>query len=1605
MRHVPSFTRTVAATLVRHLFRSRELPRQLFAALLAAAIAVPALAQHAMTGNFNITNAAQVWSLSDASLTGSGYVWTFGDANGLNMAGFTVLNTNDASGFTLDLGGGALTNNGTLSTSRGDNTGSIVVTNVSAVTLNSVSTYESLAGVTKVAGSIGLYGADSGALTVASLTTKKLGNDVSRAGVVTILGFTNVAVSGNIDASAPSIGAGYGGGVFIGATNRPIGGSIVIGGDILTGTANAKAGGVGVSLYCNNAVQVGNITMCPLLWSYGNLNVVHKGAFTSGNIDCRASGGTGCAATLNGGDQSGPCVVNGFIDLTFGNYGLAVTMPSLAISNYSRVAIAGPTITSQYRPASAVDAGNITVAYISGSVTMGDISATNAQASYRGGNVSITTSGGNIAVGVVSLDGNAGSTTNETYDGDLTLSAANGSITVGVIDINKVRNGSFTSANNSTKNYILGPLLNFPTASPSTSLLSANNSSGVIYYNSSIPANQYLGGSSYALGSGNGTLVATNFALGMTAVNWSSTASTDFEPAANWGGTAPSNDTVSSIATFASPSGKAQPALTTNRSVGGLNFTAAGWTLGGANNTLTLGYGGIGNAGNNTIAARLAVPATAGGGLWNIGSGTLDLQGVLSGDGYLEKTGSGTLQLSTNNSFTGQLGVDAGTLSVNAGNALAFAKLFTSGGAVNFVTPAAAVGSLWQDAGAGGGTIYLGNTGVNDCTLTVGADGSTSPNASVLANASGRVGSLVKTGTGILTLKASSSYSGSTTVGASGYSGGGLALADAGQLSGTAALDIGYGAALTLDNTGSANNNDRCKDSASVTLRGGTFSLLGRSGTASSESVGTVTLTNGLNTINVSTGGAAGTATLTLAGLVRGANNGVVNFTGTGLGSSGNNPRILITGQGASSYLGPWAIVAGANWAKYDATYGVTNFAAADYLTTTCTTWTSSSHVLLSQNNVLGSSVSNKTLKLTSSTLGINLNGYVLDVYDGILNTLGSANASLITGASGYLTAGDPSTGGELVYNDLSTAASVMSTISAAIQDNSLSGSAKPVSLTVNGNGLGILKLSSANNTFSGGCTLNGGFIAMGNTANVLGSGPFVIHGGTIGTGVGNANLANSSYTWNGDFTFGHASANNSPLTFNNGPLTIARNVTVTLANQSIILSITNSVANNYDLTLVGGANAYNYGLKFPGSVTGSGRIILGSATTPYTGMLQLSGPNSYTGGTVLNSGYLELGSASALGDVSSVLTINGGLLDTLTTANVTLTTANPQVWNNSFTYNGINNWALSMPGPVTLTTNVTLTVNNGTLTEAGIISGNYGIAKPGAGILVLSGANSFSGGLTVSAGTLKLLNALALPFSTLTLTGGTVTFDSTVVPHTFYLGGLAGTANLGLKDNAGTPNGVALVVGSNNASTVYSGVLSENDSSHKGSLIKVGTGTLALAGANTYTGPTYVSNGVLQVTGSLTSVVTVASGGTLGGSGTINSVVTNQTGSTLAAGGVAGSAPGTLTCSTNLVLQSGVSVNWARSATTNDIIQVNGNLTLGGGNSYSVLVSRFGNTVPFPRGDYTLFKYAGTAPALGTWSASTGSTGWPQPRVVLDDANKRVVLRFAASGTTVLFW
>ena len=238
----------------------------------------------------------------------------------------------------------------------------------------------------------------------------------------------------------------------------------------------------------------------------------------------------------------------------------------------------------------------------------------------------------------------------------------------------------------------------------------------------------------------------------------------------------------------------------------------------------------------------------------------------------------------------------------------------------------------------------------------------------------------------------------------------------------------------------------------------------------------------------------------------------------------------------------------------------------------------------------------------------------------------------------------------------------------------------------------------------------------------------------------------------------------------------------------------------------------------------------------------------------------------------------------------------------------------------------------------------------------------------TASAGNSTISNRDTLHFEGFT-TAGTATITTEAGGTTsFWEGGTGGSARFitqagGLFDlsnlveagiTAGSIEGAGdynlhdreLTVGLNNLSTTVSGEISGVG----GKLTKVGTGTLTLSGANTYTGATTVEEGALVVNGSLVSAVTVNNGAAFGGSGTIGGLTINN--GTLAPG----NSIGTMTINGDVTLSAGSVYEVEVDDTgASDRTNVTGSATLAG--TVRVLAAP-GNYLP--NRTYTILNAAG---------------------------------------------
>lgn len=347
-----------------------------------------------------------------------------------------------------------------------------------------------------------------------------------------------------------------------------------------------------------------------------------------------------------------------------------------------------------------------------------------------------------------------------------------------------------------------------------------------------------------------------------------------------------------------------------------------------------------------------------------------------------------------------------------------------------------------------------------------------------------------------------------------------------------------------------------------------------------------------------------------------------------------------------------------------------------------------------------------------------------------------------------------------------------------------------------------------------------------------------------------------------------------------------------------------------------------------------------------------LSGNNTYTGSTTLTAGTLSVGTSANLGAASSNLIFNGGTLRITGTALTNFSGIGHTVTFNATTAVGLD---INDAGH-TFTVDQVLNQTTG------------GFNKSGAGRVILSQTNTYSGATSINAGVLQAASGTGLPTnSILQLRGGVFqssgTFTRTVgtaagnVNWSTSSGGFAangGTLNLQLNNGTGSQTwngssfvatGQTLIFGSTSADNrvdfqnalnlgssgsgqrtiqVIDNPNSASDIARISGQItntvagwginKTGDGVLELTGNNTYSGNTTVSAGTLLVnntnpsqSGTGSGSVTVASSATLGGTGFITGPVTIQSGGTLSPG----NSPGTLTVDDNVTIENGGQFLW----------------------------------------------------------------------------------------------
>jgi fibronectin-binding autotransporter adhesin len=436
-----------------------------------------------------------------------------------------------------------------------------------------------------------------------------------------------------------------------------------------------------------------------------------------------------------------------------------------------------------------------------------------------------------------------------------------------------------------------------------------------------------------------------------------------------------------------------------------------------------------------------------------------------------------------------------------------------------------------------------------------------------------------------------------------------------------------------------------------------------------------------------------------------------------------------------------------------------------------------------------------------------------------------------------------------------------------------------------------------------------------------------------------------------------------------------------------------------------GAANGLVATLAFRGSSGGAGEyagVIKDSATAGKftsvskagTGTWTLSGANTYSGTTGISGGVLALAGSGQLGaSGSSAVTLSGGALDL---GNTSQTVASVTISAGAASGDTIYGGTLSG-------TAFTVNFASGSAAVSATLAGTGRLTKTGtAGVLALTGSNSYSGGTVISSGTVIVSNADALGTGAVAVASSSTaaTLRLSSVTATAYA--LTGSANGIIASAAGAS---VLRVDNTGTSTTFAGGI--QDGSGTMGLTLVGNGQLTLSAANTYTGVTTISGGTLALgsAGTLANSGTVVVGSTGFGGSVLNLTAKTGTytfgssqtvagigtinfgaGKTVASQGVwapgnsigSNAVTGNLTLSGTSQFELGTPGTSLTSTGSSDFTAVSGTLTLGGN---LTLLDNAGadSQGSYGAGSYRLF----TAPTLsGTFASVTAPVGATTTRV-----------------------
>ena len=862
---------------------------------------------------------------------------------------------------------------------------------------------------------------------------------------------------------------------------------------------------------------------------------------------------------------------------------------------------------------------------------------------------------------------------------------------------------------------------------------------------------------------------------------------------------------------------------------------------------------------------------------------------------------------------------------------------------------------------SGNGAAIIGRTGSNSTQITISSAVALNRDTTFQSSTSGTLalsgtftgsGNAIFTGGGITALNAISSGSGA------GVWTGGVSV------TGSSVVATGTGASANLLSSGTRSLSIEAGSGLAL-AKSGTFKTLAGGGYLGTASGASISITVGGSNSNSTFDGVIGGTTI--AGYTLGSSLNLIK-TGSGtLALTGNN---TYTGTTTISQ-GKLALSGGGGLANTPA-ITITSGAVFDVSGLTSGTF------------ALGGSqtlVAGRTSGFANDVVG-NI------ATSGTVNIAGSGTAGTLT-VSGNLSL----SGGKLLYDfaNVTTSGSHVNDLIAIGGNLLLSGTTVIAPTLLNGTlSIGTYTL------ISGGTT-----IASGNGSNLAWGGSLSRQSVTFDTTTTPGSIymtvtgVAANLIWTG--TNGSIWDTNTTVNWNN-----AGTPDVFIAGDNVTLNDTsaNGTVNLSGSLQTGSVTVNNNTTAY--AIGGSGQIggpagLLKSGT----GTLTISTTNSYTGGTVISAGTVIITNANALGTsgTTTLGDINTGtnsaafLVNSSTGAT---TFSRPVLVSSSGSGAAIIGRTGTASGLVTISSALTLnrdttfqSSTSGTLSVAGAFNGSGNAIFTGGGVTTIASSGSgsgWTGGISVTGSSVVVSGSSNLVTSgsrSLSIEAG----SGVAVSNNGTFKTLAGGGNLG---TSGSSN-INITAGAANASSTFGGTIGGTTIAgytlgSSISLIKTGSGTLALTGNNTYTGSTTISQGKLALSGggtlANTPSITITPGAVFDVSGLSSGTFVLGSNQALTAGRTSGFANDVVG---NIATNGKINIAGSGTAGT---LTVNGNLGLAGGSlqydiakattvgshvndliSIAGTVSLSGTTVVTP----TLLDNALTT---GTYTLVSGGTG-----------------------------